>query len=288
MKTSKKITVIGATGMIGIPVTKELLKAGFEITALVRNIEKAKQIFPTGKVHFVNGDLQNITEISEALKNADAVYISISSSPNDKKNEFNPEMQGFENILSALKTSSVKQVGFLSSFLARNYVGDWWVMNAKKQAINKIKNCGIPYTIFYPSNLMENFNGGMRNGNKINIIGKSTEKAWWIAGEDLGKIVAKSFETEKALNKEYSVQGLDAMTTLEATNAYIENYTREKLKIAKLPMRMAKLLSLFVKPLKFVVPLIDTMNKNKETFEAKETWDDLGKPSIRISQFAKM
>lgn len=285
---SKKITVIGATGMIGIPVTKELLKAGFEITALVRDVAKAKQIFPTGKVHFVNGDLQNIGEISEALKNADAVYISISSSPNDKENEFNPEIHGFENILSALKTSSVKQVGFLSSFLARNYTGDWWVMNAKKQAINKIKNCGIPYTIFYPSNLMENFNGGMRDGNKINIIGKSTEKAWWIAGEDLGKIVAKSFETEKALNKEYSVQGLAAMTTLEATKTYVENYTKEKLKVAILPMGMAKFLSLFVKPLKFAVPLIEIMNKNKETFEAQKTWNDLGKPSIKINQFAKM
>ncbi|HEX9601703.1 MAG TPA: NAD(P)H-binding protein [Mariniflexile sp.] len=284
---SKKITVIGATGMIGNPVTKELLKAGFEITALVRNVVKAKQIFPIGKIHFVNGDLQNIEEISEALKNADAVYISISSSPNDKEYEFNPEMHGFENILSALKISSVKQVGFLSSFLARNYAGDWWVMNAKKQAINKIKKCGIPYTIFYPSNLMENLNGGMRDGNKINIIGKSTEKAWWIAGEDLGKIVAKSFETEKALNKEYSVQGLEAMTTLEATNAYIENYTKEKLKIAKLPMGMAKFLSLFVKPLKFVVPLIDTMNNNKETFEAQQTWDELGKPTITVEKFAR-
>ncbi|NHN25769.1 hypothetical protein FIA58_008795 [Flavobacterium jejuense] len=158
----------------------------------------------------------------------------------------------------------------------------------EKQAIHKIKDCGIPYTIFYSSNLMENLTGGMRDGNKINIIGKSTEKAWWIAGEDLGKMVAKSFETEKALNKEYSVQGLEAMTTLEATTAYVENYTKEKLKIAKLPMELAKFLSLFVKPLKFVVPLIDVMNKNKETFEAQKTWDDLEKPSIRINQFAKM
>ncbi|MEA5429230.1 SDR family oxidoreductase [Arcicella lustrica] len=283
---SKKITVIGATGMIGIPVTKELVKAGFEITALVRNIEKAKQIFPTG-VHFVKGDLQNKAEISEALENADAAYISISASPNDSENEFNPELHGFENILSALKTTSVKQVGFLSSFLARNYEGNWWVMNAKKQAINKIKKCGIPYTIFYPSNFMENFNGGMRDGNKINLIGKSNEKAWWIAGEDFGKQVAKSFETDKALNREYSVQGLEAMTTEEASKVYVENYTKDKLTIAKLPMGMARFLSLFIKPLKFVVPLIEVMNNNKETFEAQKTWDDLGKPSITLQNYAK-
>lgn len=120
----KKITVIGATGMIGTPVTKELIKAGFEITALVRNIENGKHIFPSG-VHFVQGDLKNSADISNAIKDADAVYISISSEPNDTENGFNPEAGGVDNIIVALKTSSVKQIGFLSSFLARNYKGDW-------------------------------------------------------------------------------------------------------------------------------------------------------------------
>ena len=58
----KKITVIGATGMIGIPVTKELIKAGFEVTALVRDEKKAKKIFPQG-VTFVKGDIEDKNSI---------------------------------------------------------------------------------------------------------------------------------------------------------------------------------------------------------------------------------
>lgn len=282
----KKITVIGATGMIGTPVTKELVKAGFEVTAFVRNIEKEKHIFPSG-VTFFKGDLKNKVEISEAIKDADAVYISISSSPNDKENEFNPEMGGIDNIIDALKTSAVKQVGFLSSFLARNYKGDWWVMNAKKQAIQKIKNSAIPYTIFYPANFMQNFNGGMRDGKKVNIIGTSNEKSWWIDAEDFGKQVANAFKTEKSLNREYSVQGLQPLTTTEATEIFVKNHTKEKLTIAKLPIGIAKFLSIFVKPLRFVVPLITVMNNNKETFEAQQTWDELGKPTITVEKFAK-
>jgi uncharacterized protein YbjT (DUF2867 family) len=42
----KKITVIGATDLIGVPVTKALLKAGFEVTAMVRNPDKAQRILP--------------------------------------------------------------------------------------------------------------------------------------------------------------------------------------------------------------------------------------------------
>lgn len=40
----KKIIVIGATGMLGKPVTKQLAHAGFDVTLLVRNINKAKNI----------------------------------------------------------------------------------------------------------------------------------------------------------------------------------------------------------------------------------------------------
>lgn len=282
----KKITVIGATGMIGTPVTKELIKAGFEVTAFVRNIEKEKHIFPSG-VHFVQGDLKNVSNISKAIKDADAVYISISSGPNDTENGFNPEAGGVDNIIEALKSSNVKRVGFLSSFLARNYKGDWWAMNAKKQAVQKIKNTGIPYTIFYPANFMQNFNGGMRDGNKVNIIGKSNEKSWWIDAEDFGKQVANAFKTEKSLNRKYAVQGLEPLTTTEAAKIFVENHTKEKLTIAKLPIGMAKFLSLFIKPLRYVVPLISVMNSNKEIFEAQKTWDELGKPTITVAKFAK-
>jgi len=45
-------------------------------------------------------------------------------------------------------------VAYLSSFLARNYKGNWWVMSAKKKGIAKVKNSGVPYTIFYPSNFI--------------------------------------------------------------------------------------------------------------------------------------
>jgi uncharacterized protein YbjT (DUF2867 family) len=283
----KRITIIGATGMIGRPVTNELLKAGFELTALVRDVDKAKKMFPKG-VYFVKGDIENRDEIAAALKNADAVYMSIAISAQDKQDEFSSETGGLDNILSAVKLSQVKRVAFLSSLIARNYTGNWWVMNAKKRAITKVKNCGIPYTIFYPSSLMENFNNGMRDGKKINTIGKSIENAWWISGEDFGRQVANSFKIDNNLSKEYPVQGLEPLTTREAASIYIAYSSVEGLSIANLPMGVAKFLALFVKPLKFVVPLMEVLNTHKETFESQKTWDELGRPIITLSQYAKM
>lgn len=111
--------------------------------------------------------------------------------------------------------------------------------------------------------------------------------AWWIASEDFAKQVAKAFSLDSAINKEYSIQGLEGFTTTDAIHAYVENHDRKQLKVANLPMGMGKFLALFIKPLKFAIPLIETINNDKEKFEAEQTWKELGKPEIDLKTFAK-
>ena len=282
----KKITVIGSTGMIGIPVTKELVKAGFDVTALVRNVERAKEIFPSG-VKFVKGDLNDRKSISESLKEADGLYINISTKASDKEDGFNPEIEGLENILSVAKQLKIERVAYLSSFLARNYKGDWWVMKAKNQSIRKVKSSGLSYTIFYPSNFMENFENGFIRGNKVTIMGKPTEKAWWISGEDFGRTVAAAFNLDNAKNQEYPVQGLEAFTIDEASRIVVENYSKNKLTLSHAPMGLFKFLALFVSELKFVTKLMDVMYANVESFESEKTWDELCKPTTTVESFVK-
>ena len=247
---------------------------------------KSNTIIPN-EINFVKGDLTDKTSIEESLKNADGLYINISTGPADKENEFNPETTGLDNILEVAKKTSVKQVIYLASLLARNYTGNWWVMKAKKECVVKIKKSDLPYTIFYPSNFMENFTGGMKQGKKIMTIGKPMHKLWWIAAEDFGRQVANAFKTEKSLNNGYVVQGTEPFTMKEAATIYVENHTKEKLSVGNLPMGLVKLLAIFMSPLKFVSKFSPILNNNIETFEAQNTWDDFGKPQITIEKFAK-
>lgn len=284
----KNITVIGATGMIGIPVTKELIKSDFNVTALVRDTENAKKIF-SNKLNIVKGELANKSSIADAIRNADGIYINISTRPQDKENAFSPEIQGLDNILEvAKKMPNVKQIVLLSSFLARNYQGNWWVMKAKQSGINRVKNSGIPYTIFYPSNFMENIDHGMIRNGKITILTTSDAKnAWWIAGEDFAKNVANAFNTQKALNNEYAVQGLECMSMHTVSKKFASFYAKEKLSVISIPFGIVKVFGIFVPQMKFLSNLMNVMLKNEENFEAKKTWEELGKPQITIEQYAK-
>jgi NADP-dependent 3-hydroxy acid dehydrogenase YdfG len=46
----QKILFIGASGMLGKPVALELLRAGFKLTLLARDVEKMQKLFPNAPV----------------------------------------------------------------------------------------------------------------------------------------------------------------------------------------------------------------------------------------------
>jgi len=101
----KKIAFIGATGMLGKPVATELLYAGFEITALVRNNTKAKALLPKG-IHLVKGDLRNVDDLKNLLANQDAVYINLNLKQDSKPGDYQSEREGLRAIIQEAQQRS--------------------------------------------------------------------------------------------------------------------------------------------------------------------------------------
>lgn len=282
----KKVAFVGATGMLGKPVVLELLRAGFHVRALVRNISEARKILPIA-IELIEGDLQTEKGVGELLKGMDALYLNLSVKPSSKENDFQPEREGLKNILLRAKEADIKRVIYLSSLVHRYDGFNWWVFQLKRQAVTSIKESGIPFTIFYPSTFMETFEtGGYRRGDTINLAGESTQALWFIAGSDYGKTVARSLATPSAANKDFSVQGPESMTTEKAVGIYIMNY-KKKLKSAKVPLFLLKLIGTFNPYINYGWHIIEALNNYPEIFESEETWKLLHKPEVTISSFAK-
>lgn len=290
MSGIKKITVFGATGMLAKPVVRELVNAGFEVTAMVRQLEKARQELPA-EVEIVSGDLQNRANIERALENAEGVYMNLSVKPETKEKDFQPERDGLRTILEAAKSAGVKRIALLSSLVHRYQEMNgfhWWSFDIKKQAVAMIKTSGIPYTIFFPSNFMENLDkGGYMRGNKIMLAGKQKFPMWWIAGSDYGRQVAKAFHLNSAANREFAVQGLESFLAEEAAKVFAENYQKGKLTISKTPMFALKLAGLFSRQMHNTAKIIEALNNYPEKFESEQTWTELGKPTVRLAEYAR-
>lgn len=291
MSNLPTIGIIGATGMLGRPVALELIKADFEVKALVRNPNKAAKVLPI-EVHLIQGDLKEVTQIKAFVNQVDILYLNLSVQQASTQKNFQPEREGIQNITKAIEgNTNLKRIVYLSS-LVQEYQGmndfDWWVFNLKLQAVKTIKSLSIPYTIFYPSTFMENFtDGSYVQGNRVLLAGKSEYPMYFIAAEDYGKQVANALKMPDNSNYDFAIQGLEAFTADEATEVFATNCASKKLKISKLPFSMMKVFGVLGAKFNYGRHIIEALNKYPEEFRATDTWEKLGKPSITLKEFAK-
>lgn len=285
----KKIAVIGATGLLGKPVTHALIAAGFEVTIIARDVEKARAIFRD--THILYGDLEDKMSLFEALRGQEAIYLSLHIPQSSNAKDFIAETDGLLHLLEAAKANNIQRIAYLSS-LVKDYQGQngfqWWVFAAKQKAVQILKGAGIPYTIFYPSNFMENFDkGGFKSGKRMNLAGKSKIKQYWISGQDFGKQVAKSFQILTDENRDYIIQGPEAYSMEDALKLFIANYKKEKLRIARVPLDFLKLAGKLSPKVNYIYHILTALNYYPEKFGAQQTWDELGEPQETIEIYAQ-
>jgi len=281
-----KLLFIGASGMLGKPVAKELINAGYNVTLLARDINKMQQLFPNAKI--IQGNVMDKAGLKKAFIEQDIVYMNLSVDQSSKKKDPQPEREGLKNVLDVVKAEGVKRIAYLSS-LIKNYQGmngfNWWSFEIKNNAVEMIKRSGIAYSIFYPSTFMETLDHQMKKGNKLMLVGRSEAPMWFIAAEDYAKQVAKAFQIAESSNQEYIIQGTESYTFSEAAKIFKDNYS-QRLKIMNIPIAIPKFLGKFVQMINYGANICEALNKYPEKFEAGKTWADLGKPLISLARYA--
>lgn len=285
----KKVLVIGSTGLLGKPVTQALISSGFVVTVLVRDSNLAEKLFP--KATIIKGDLRNRADVEKAMQGQDAVFLSLSVKQTERENEFHTEAEGLDLVLDVAKVLKIKRIAYLAS-LVHLYQGmnnfDWWVFRIKQEAVRKIKNSGIAYTIFYPSAFMESIFYQSKQGSMIALGGKSEYPMYYVAAQDYAQQVAKSFEVlQDSESRDFVIQGLEAFTQDAAAKTFIQHYKKEKLRTMWAPMFVMKLMGVFIQKFNYGFHIVEALNKYPEKFEAQQTWNLLGKPKITLKDFAE-
>ena len=283
----QRILVIGATGMIGQPVTHELIDAGYEVTIMARSMYKARKLFPGETV--VYGNVYDTASMIKVFADQDVVYISLSPPRNSQEDDIMPEREGIENIIVAARETGISRLILLSS-LVQNYNNTngyhWWIFDIKKAAVEKIKASGIPYTIFYPSSFMECFDHVLMRRNFIMLAGRSKAPMHFICAADFGKQVAQSLADPDQENKEYVVQGEKAYNWDEAVKLFVQHYTKARVRVLKAPMGLLKLIGRVNPTVQYGAMIMEALNNYPEKLECHKTWYELGKPEISIEQYA--
>ena len=283
MSSFSKIVVIGATGSLGRPVVRELLRAGFSVRAVVRHPDKAKSLLPK-EIEVIRGDLQDVGSLEHAFKGMNAVYLNLNT-PSQKAG-FYPEKDGTKNVIEAARSTNLQHISKISGLGVRKVnETNWWQHHHKFEAEQAIIKSGISYAIFQPTFFMETLPTLIR-GKSLTLIGNPDNTFFWIAGEDYGKQVVAALSRKQAHNKSYAIQGLEPLTMKEAALRFVKVYN-PALKVTSVPLGLVKMMGLFSAQMKFVGDAIDVLSKTKDEFVSGETWNDLGQPQMKIEDFAQ-
>lgn len=287
MLQMKKILIIGGTGMIGQPVTKALIEAGFTVSLLARNPKKAAALFPQATI--LQGDVFDPISLMAAFEAQDAVYISLSPPRTARHHHRMPEREGIDNIIAAAQRTGIRRIALLSS-LVQNYHGidgfRWWIFDIKLAAVEKIKQSGIPYSIFYPSTFMESFDQLLLMGNYILLAGRSEAPMYFIAAADYAQQVARSFATHSEGNYEYAIQGPAASTWQQGAAAFIQHYPHRRLRALTLPLGFFKAVGRIIPLVDYGAKISEALNKYPERFDSDRTWQELGTPTTTVAAYA--
>ena len=282
----QKILFIGATGMLGKPVALELLRAGFRLTLLARDVVRMQKLFPN--IPVIKGDVFDQSSLEVAMKDHDTVYLNLSVAQSSKKNSPQTEREGIHNVIAAAKKTGLKRIAYLSS-LIKNYQGmngfKWWSFELKQAAVDAIKRSGLNYSIFYASTFMECLDQQMLQGNKLMLAGKSEAPMWFIAGKDYGIQVAWALKKAGDSNQEYNIQGLEPFTFDQAAKVFCDNY-KAPIKPMKAPLAPIKVLGMFNQRMNYLYNICEALNKFPEKFDSQKTWDELGKPPTTLANYA--
>lgn len=232
----QKILLFGATGHAGRAIAHELKTRGHAITAVVRNLPKAKALLPE-VANFVVAEatkpetLRNICDGYEVVISA----LGKSVSPNDwsRPSFQDVDFQGNINILNAAKASSARQFIYLSA-LGAAQMRHLTYFRVHDDFSKALQASGLAYAIVEPPAIMSAFLdlAKMARGGWLMTIGSGAHSTNPISEQDLAKVCADQVGQPNAI-----VQAGGKRTyTRHEINLIIQQATAPSKKVRRLPL----------------------------------------------------
>lgn len=224
---NKKVSIIGATGKLAVPIIERLVEHDVEVTAIVRDLKKAEQLLPN-RVLFREASLDDVDSLKSAFEDCEYLYLNLSSP--DQRASFIPEIDGIRNILEA-KTESLKQVLQISGIGA--YRADFHADN-EMYFTNKIRNVGfdlfkneeLAHTILHASWFLDALPWFV-SAKTLTIQGEQINPIYWTNSTHFADCLFHAIGNIETYNKDLFIQGQDAITMKEAARIYSQSMNNQ-------------------------------------------------------------
>ena len=281
---TETILVVGGTGMLGEPVTRRLLRDGFGVRVLTRDVERASAVLGPD-VEVLAGEIDDAAAIERALIGCTGVHISLSAGPDPTKID-RIEHRGTARLAALVARHGIARLTYLSHGLA----DDASVIpehRAKFQAEQAIHRSGVAYTIFKPSYFMETLPRHIR-GKLAIVMGRQPHPVHMVAADDFAAMVSRSFRTAEAMNRSFYVHGPEAITLPDGLRLYCALVEPGK-RVVAAPLAVKSIADRLVMhgKLQGTLRLMEVMERMGERGDASETDRVLGAATTTLRQWCE-
>lgn len=200
------VVVAGATGGTGRLVIKHLQAQGYEVRAMVRDLEKGKKVLGQD-IAMVRADVTAPGTLPPLLAGADFVISAIGSSGKGKASPEAVDYLGSVALIDASKSAGIKKFIMVTSGGVT-----WWthpinwfggdVLKWKRKAEQYLRASGLTHVIVRP-------NGGLSDdpGNSNKIIFTQTDGfPSVVSREDVAIVCVKALANKEADNKTFEIR----------------------------------------------------------------------------------
>lgn len=275
---AKRILVLGATGMLGQSVTHHLVEMGNQVRVMARNEEKARQMFGD-EVEISQGNALDREYIQTAMSGCDAVHVSLAQTS---------ELSAMQVVTALGKTNGLERITYISATTAFE-ANRWYdLIDVKVRTEAVLHSSGILYTIFCPTWAMETLHNFVRKNRAVLIVSKNPPPLHFVAATDLGRMVAASYEDERALGKRLFVHGPESLTLPEAFKRFAEVCYPER-KVMRMKLWQAQLIAKLTGRVELaeVTKLIAYFDKVGELGDPTEANALFGAPAITLDEWIR-
>ena len=212
--------LIGATGILGLEVARQLQRAGRPFRAMVRTSsdpEKRRALEALG-AEIVLGDLKSPESLRAACAGISNVISTASStlsrSPGDDIESV--DRKGQLSLIAKAREAGVKRFVFVSFPDMR--LGNA-LQDAKRAVEGALRESGLTYTILRPTHFYEVWCSpalGFDAANaKVRVFGDGNGAIHWTSMFDVAAAVVASLDNARAVNKTFVMGGPEALTQNE-------------------------------------------------------------------------
>ncbi len=276
-----KILILGATGMLGTPVARRLAADGFDVRAMCRNPDSAKDKLGD-KIEIVKGDVEDDERLEAAMAGCSTIYMSLQG---DRDHDF--EARAAERVCPIAARLGISRIAAVSGCTV--YEQNRWhpMIDGKYRTEQTIKSSGIPYTLFRCTWFMDSLPFYVR-GNAAMVMGRFPFPYNWVAADDYAGMVSKALSIPEARNKSFVIHGPEGLTMKQALEKYCAVCAPEaKVKVMPLWLLSAMAFVTGNSFLKFGIGIMRYFNKVPQMGDPAEANALLGAPSTTIEAWCR-